>query len=306
MQHGRYLLCALLALALLFGQAASCSNLSSILRPDGQIDLQVARSGQSISRSLLVRWITDAANAVAKYYGSIPMRHIVVRVTPVVGSGVGFSTASEEDGYGLLELPVGVGTSENDLKKDWTLTHEMLHLGFPMMKRRYRWLAEGIATYVEPIARLRIGTVSAEEVWQDLVDNLPRGQRAAAYGLNQAQSIDGTYWGGALYCLLADLEIRRRTQGRKGLEDALRGILQHSGDITSDWSFDRAIDMGDKATGVQVLRDLYLKMADRAPSVDLNAVWRDLGIEKVGGRVVFNNNAPSAWIRNSIAPASKL
>lgn len=305
MQHGRYLLCASLSLVLLFGQAAGCSNLSSIERPDGLIELQLVRSGQSISCSLLVRWINDAANAVAKYYGSIPMRHIVVRVTPVIGTGVGFSTASEEDGYGLLELPVGINTSEKDLKRDWTLTHEMLHLGFPLMKHRYRWLAEGIATYVEPIARLRIGIVSADEVWQDLVDNLPRGQRAAAYGLNQAQSIDGTYWGGALYCLLADIEIRRRTKGRKGLEDALRAILQHNGDITSDWSFDRAIEIGDRATGVPVLRDLYSKMADCAPSVDLNAVWRDLGVDRIGGRVVFNNNAPAAWIRNRIAPASK-
>jgi len=31
------------------------------------------------------------------------------------------------------------------------------------------------------------------------------------------------YWGGALFCLQADLEVRKRTGNAKGLQDALRG-----------------------------------------------------------------------------------
>lgn len=296
---------ALLFAYLLFSAqiVESSSSRFRIARPDSVIDVAVLRDSHSLSSQLLTTWIKDAASAVASYYGVVPMKRIAVRVTPVSGSGVGFSTATEENGEGLIESRVGVASSAADLKHDWTLTHEMLHLAFPMMDDDHRWLAEGIATYVEPIARLRIGNVNANEVWGDLVDKLPGALRASKGGLNNARSVNGTYWGGALYCLLADIEIRKRTQGRKSLEDALRAIWKNGGDISSDWSFENAIAAGDKAIGVPVLLNLYRRMATSAPEVDLNKLWSELGIEKSGSGIVFNDHAPLAWIRQGIAPA---
>ena len=78
-----------------------------------------------------------------------------------------------------------------------------------------------------------------------------------------------------MFCLVADVQIRERTQNRKGLQDSLRAILDHGGDITKDWDIERAFAIGDQATGTDVLRDLYTEMADKPnPTGGSEVSWR--------------------------------
>jgi len=39
---------------------------------------------------------------------------------------------------------------------------------------RHHWIEEGIATYVEPIARIHAGHLKAERMWFDLVRDMPK------------------------------------------------------------------------------------------------------------------------------------
>ena len=109
---------------------------------------------------------------------------------------------------------MGQLTDETDLKNDWVMTHEMVHYAFPSMPEEHHWIEEGIVTYVEPIARLEAGEIGAVKVWGDLVEGLPL--RAAGSRVTRASIIPHTwgrtYWGGAMFCLLADVRIRRETQ----------------------------------------------------------------------------------------------
>ena len=50
-------------------------------------------------------------------------------------------------------------------------------------------------------------------------------------GLNDTPSHDRRYWGGAMFCLVADVEIRRRTHNRFGLKHALRAVLEAGGTL---------------------------------------------------------------------------
>jgi hypothetical protein len=59
----------------------------------------------------------------------------------------------------------------------------------------------------------------------------------------------------AIFCLLAVTRIRERTNNQKGLEARLCAMLA-DGNIESEWPFERAIAIGDKATGVPVLHPL--------------------------------------------------
>jgi hypothetical protein len=61
---------------------------------------------------------------------------------------------------------VGQHATLADLNDDWELTHEMVHFGFPSVEDRHHWIEEGIATYVEPIARAQVGRLTAEQVWR--------------------------------------------------------------------------------------------------------------------------------------------
>jgi hypothetical protein len=57
--------------------------------------------------------------------------------------------------------------------------------------------------------------------------------------------------------------------------------------------------LGDKATGVQVLTDLYQQMKAKAVPYDLAGLWNNLGVEPVGGEF-FNDRAPLASVRRAI------
>ena len=105
----------------------------------------------------------------------------------------------------------------SDFTDDWVLTHEMVHLAFPSVPEEHHWIEEGSATYIEPIARARAGDLTPEKVWGDLVDGLPQGlPQPGDRGLDFTPTWGRTYWGGALFCLLADIEIRKRTANQEG------------------------------------------------------------------------------------------
>jgi predicted metalloprotease with PDZ domain len=139
-------------------------------------------------------------------------------------------------------------------------------------------------------------------MWSDLIRDLPQGlPKPGDQGLDATHTWGRTYWGGALFCLLADVEIRQRTHNQKGLEDALRGIVAAGGNITEDWPLERALRVGDEATGTRVLEDLYQEMKDKPVMVNLASLWRELGIQRSeNGNISFSDDAPLASVRKAI------
>jgi len=118
--------------------------------------------------------------------------------------------------------------------------------------------------------------------------------------LDRATSWGRVYWGGATFCLLADVAIRERTAGKKSLDDALRAIVAAGGQVGARWPVSRVISVGDAATGVPVLAELYAAHGERGGAVDLAALWRSLGVVPDGLTVRFDESAPLAWIRRAI------
>jgi len=190
---------------------------------------------------------------------------------------------------------------DSSLADDWVMTHEMVHLAFPSVPDQNHWIEEGIATYVEPIARAQVGDLPLETVWRELVDGLPKGLPAPGdQGLDNTHTWGRTYWGGALFCLMADIEIHQRTNNRYGLQDALRGIVRAGGNMEQEWPLARALKAGDEATGVPVLIELYDRMKATPITPDLPALWHQLGIQPSGNSVVFDQGAPLASVVRSI------
>jgi hypothetical protein len=199
-------------------------------------------------------------------------------------------------------MRLGQHTTEQTLANDWTMTHEFVHTALPSLSSDHHWLEEGLATYVEPIARAQIGTLSPEQVWSGMVRDMAQGEpHPGGDGLDQTHTWASTYWGGALFCLTADVSIREKTGNKKGLQDALRGILAAGGSISDDWPILKVLDAGDRATGTSVLVDLYRKMgnAPYAP-INLDLLWRQLGIHSDNGKLNFTDHAPLARIRQAI------
>ncbi len=274
---------------------------STIVIGNSRIDVNIESGAMQASKEDLMKWVRWAAESVSAYYGRFPVPQLLLRIVPSDGKSVrGGRTFGRETG-GFITIHVGKDAQFSDLARDWMLTHEMVHLSFPSVADNHHWIEEGIATYVEPIARVRAGHLDANHMWFEVMRDLHQGLPAEGdQGLDHTHTWGRTYWGGALFCFLADIEIHRETGNKKGLEDALRGILNAGGDISHDWELEKALTIGDQATGVPVLQNLYNKMKDQPYNVDLPALWTELGIERDGNAVKYLDTAPLAKTRDAI------
>jgi len=167
----------------------------------------------------------------------------------------------------------------------------------PRVPPAQNWLHEGIATYVEGVARGRAGLVDAATVWRSWQRQMPQGQpQPGDAGLDHTPTWGRTYWGGAMFCLLADVELLRRSQGRAGLQQALQGLLAAGGSYAMAWPLPRILAAADAATGHGVLGALYAQMRDQATPVDLDGLFDQLGVRD--GR--FDDAAPLSAVRRAI------
>lgn len=253
----------------------------------------------------LLDWVRRAATAVTTYYGHFPVPRDRILIEPGPDrAGVFHGTTWGDVGGSpsFTRISVGQHTTAADLTSDWMMTHELVHTAFPSQEDDHHWIEEGLAVYVEPVARVQAGYLTPEQIWADMVRDMPKGNpQPGDQGLDRTPTWGRTYWGGAQFCLLADVTIREQTHNRYGLQDALRAIVNAGGTIDQNWPIEKAFATGDHATGTHVLEDQYARMANAPVAVDLDALWRKLGIIRIGeDQVRFDDSAPEAAIRKAI------
>ena len=261
-----------------------------------RIELQFAPGFSPAVQAAARTWAITSADAVARYFGRFPVPKVELLLVPEAGSGVRTGVTYAEPSL-LMRIRLGRDTTEAQFLDDWVLVHEMVHLAIPRVPRAQNWLHEGVATYVESVARARVGLVSAETVWREWAKAMPQGQpQAGDAGLDHTPTWGRTYWGGAMFCLLADVELLKRSQLRTGLQQALQGVLAAGGQYGVPWTVERILSTADAAVGQTVLTELYGRMKDSAEPVDLAGLWRDLGT--AGGKL--DDQAPLAHVRRAI------
>jgi len=177
----------------------------------------------------------------------------------------------------------------------------------------------GASVYYEPILRARRGSSSETALFRWLSSQLTSSkQRLASFAsLAQKDDLESIYWGGAAFCLAADVTIRAQTHGLRSLDDALRAILARGGDATRVWTVDDVLRTADMATETTVLRDLYSRHVIGKDPIDVQVLFAALGVGMRGATPaartsasrsslsVFDDTRPLAWIRRDIATGSK-
>ncbi len=255
---------------------------------------------QFAAPAMLTQWAERSAHIVANYYGQFPVSAVRIVVIPVAGGRVAGGTTFGQPAA-VIRVRVGTGVDAAALLDDWVLVHEMTHLALPDIGDDHAWLAEGLAVYIEGVARVQSGNRTLEDVFSEEERSMPRGMPAAGDpGLDHDHSWGRTYWGGAMFCLLADVGIRQRTHNRFGLQDAMRAVLRSSGGLTTQWDINKVFAIADAAVGVPVLSELYEQVKDKPFAPDLPALWRSLGVEDDGSTVRISDQAPLAAIRKAI------
>jgi hypothetical protein len=267
----------------------------------GEIWIDGDCEGFQAGRAALRQWITDSAAAVSAFYGRFPERYLRVQPVRADGGRVGFASVRTEPQMPRITINIGQQCSSPALAADWVLVHEMVHLAYPDQEHKHHWIEEGLATYIEPLCGIATGRTAPKELWGVMVDKLPLGlPEEGDEGLDRTHTWGRTYWGGALFCLMADIEIRKQTGNRRGLRDAMRGLVEAGGRMSWSWPMRKALRIADAATGTTVLWDLYEAWKFTPVQVDLDALWADLGVVRDGAEVRFNDDAPLAHIRRAI------
>jgi hypothetical protein len=284
--------------------AAPVASSQTFQIDNSTIQADFAPGSLDLSSSQILQWVKNAATAVATYYGRFPVARdrVLIQPWPDVSGVMRGTTWGDVGGFpAFTRIGVGQHTTAADLSDDWMMTHELVHTAFPSQEDAQHWIEEGLAVYVEPVARVQAGFLSPERIWSDMMRDMPKGdpQRGDA-GLDRTRTWGRTYWGGAQFCLLADVTIREQTHNRKGLQDALRAIVTAGGTIDQNWPIQKSFAAGDAATGTHVLEDQYRRMSDAPVTVNLDDIWKKLGVVRTPDGVRFDDSAREAEIRRAI------
>jgi hypothetical protein len=284
--------------------AAKSSTHPLIQVGGARLRIDIEGATPDLPKSAVEEHILRAAQAAAVYYGRFPVSsaRIVVHVSTGQNGMLQGTTWGNVGGFpAVTRLRLGQHTTTQELGGDWIATHELVHMSLASLPDEQQWLEEGIATYVEPIARVQAGQLKPQRIWEDMVAGMNNGEpEAGDRGLNRTHTWGRTYWGGALFCLVADVEIRRQTGNTRGLQDALRAIVDAGGTIDKNWRVERILNIGDRATGTAVLQHLYARWSTAPVEVDLPDFWEQLGVRLESGKVVLDDTAPLAQIRAGI------
>ncbi|MFO0676436.1 MAG: hypothetical protein U0169_07875 [Polyangiaceae bacterium] len=266
----------------------------------------------ALSDADLTSWLEDTSTLVGGLYGKYPVPRLTTFFLPVPNqSEVVFGKVLSLAGPTAVIL-VGGDMQKKDLHDDWVLVHEMIHLGFPSLDDdEGRWLSEGLATYYEPVLRTRAGWMTEDLLWQGFARQMkralprPRDGETKRYGRNDPglasrHDIDATYWGGALFCLLADVRLRERTRGEHSLDTVVRAIVAKGGDTRAVWSLAEVFRFADATTHTQVFSELRHELVDAWTFTSFKEIWGKLGIDETPARTRLKDDAPLASLRRSI------
>ena len=253
----------------------------------------------AMSDDQVAAWVAGDAACVAQLYGHFPVPRASVFVVPIDdATNVVFGKVLSMGGASIIAL-TGTRFPEKTVHSDWVLVHEMTHLGFPTMGG-VRWLTEGLATYYEPILRTRAGWHDPKWLWGWLGSQMHRGLSGAELGLDKRDTIDDSYWGGALFLFMTDVGVREATRGAKSLDDVMRAILARGGNATVAWTLPEVLAVARETTGTRVMDDLVDRLAVHGAHVDLDALLAKLGVHVSGEDATLDDAAPEAAVRKAI------
>ena len=267
---------------------------------DARVEL-VIPAGEELEASTaeLLEWVESSWRRVAKYYDRPPVPRLLIALAPQ-GRGSPFGLAQGNAGASIrVSYPRRMDAE--DLRTDWVLTHEMIHTGMPGLAPAHDWLEEGMATYVEAIARAREGVLDRDRMWRNFRRSMPYGQPDSNDGgLDETRSWGRVYWGGALFCFWVDVELRRASNNAIGLEQALRGIQTAGGDARQRWSMQQTIEAMEAGSGLGIVTELYDRVDDDPIPMPLNELLAELGVISDGSSVRYDDEAPLAHVRRAL------
>lgn len=243
--------------------------------------------------SELEDWVRSSAATAVLAYGRFPVErvHVILRSSAYSpwgdDSAVYFGQTTRRGG-GQIELFINPRAPIGDFYDDWTATHEFSHLMLPLLDREDRWITEGFATYYQNVLMARAGRYDSDYAWQRLADGFERGKasrpelspnEAGEAGVRSARY--KYYWSGAALALIADIELRTRSNGGESLDTVLDQLQRCCLPAQRRWSGIGLFRRLDSFLDEPVFMPLYRQYADRPGFPDINGLLEDSALAAV-------------------------
>jgi hypothetical protein len=248
------------------------------------------------------RWLSEALHIGAQSDGRFPARALQLVVVPGGAGREPFGNVARGGGASVLMfVPTSFGGAE--LRRDWVLPHELSHLLLPFVAREDAWLPEGLATYYQELLRARAGVISTQEA----LANIAQALRSAAHegtgrslaeesrAMHRTHAYRSVYWGGAGQLLVADVELRRGSGGKKTLDRLLTALRAESHGLTALSA--QAVLARLDALGGGALFGALARHAESQAFPDFEPTLRALGVRADG---TLSETAPLAAVRDAL------
>lgn len=311
MRYGLFAAIVIMTVASAF--AASREALVTEARISGAVlRIEVLQPIDDDKAAEIVEWLRSASNNVSLAYGRFPNPSPRVVVIPASrpswgsDSAVSFGRVTRR-GEEMVELYVNAERPIEEFYDDWTATHEFSHLMLPYVASRHRWISEGFASYYQNVLMSRAGRYTPEETWKKLHDGFDRGHQsrpelspneAAAAGVRAARM--KIYWSGAAIALLADVELRERSDGQESLDIVLDRLQQCCLPSPHRWSGPQLFSKLDSLIEEPVFMPLYRRYADTPGFPEVRPLLQRLGIRIENDDTHLLSSAELAHIRHDI------
>lgn len=278
--------------------------------PGGSVRLSVLGDATAAQRATLQQWVRHALAAASTGHGELPLpeTQIVLLSGPGRGKAVGFGQSLRGQGN-AVHIRVDSQASLAALDADWTAVHEFSHWAHPYLGDDGAWLAEGLASYWQNVLRARGGLITPLQAWTELDAGFGRGRSAAEDSLTLAQLSDAmhakrayyaVYWSGAAFWLQVDVDLRRASGGTLSVDEAMRRFRACCLARKREWGAAEFVAKLDELIGSDVLQRRYREFAQRKGFPPLDALYRDLGIQRADGALRLIDDAPDASVRDAI------
>jgi len=269
--------------------------------------VDILQTTHEVDTKAIIDWLQDTAHNITRAYDRFPNPSARIVVLPV-GRGRGDSPVQfgrvVRDGGETVELMIDPAQPMPAFYENWTATHELSHLMLPYLQSEQRWVSEGFAQYYQNVLLARAGRYTQRYAWQKLFDGLERGRESAPESSpNDAASGDErnsrmkVYWSGAALALLADVELRRRSDGEQTLDDILGEFQQCCLPSRRTWSGVELFSKFDSFLQQPLFMDLYRQHADTAGFPAVQSLLQELGVFHDGNGVRLSDSAELAQLR---------
>ena len=286
-------------------------SVESIELPGGRLRYALLPGEPDADAVAMRRWVTSGARALVTAYGRLPVPDAQLLVVPIGRGREPVPWGEVQRGGGdAVHLYIDQRRPAGEFMADWVLVHELSHLLHPNIAARDRWLSEGIASYYQNVLRARAGLMSTQRAWSKLHAGFERGVRGTPQGRSLAEvsqtmmrdrAFMRVYWSGAAIALLADVELRRRSQGTQSLDTALAAFRDCCLPADRSWNARDLMQQLDRLTGTRVFMALYREHIDADDFPDLDALYGELGLQPVSEtRLRLDPTAPMAAIGEAI------